>query len=263
MIHSMNTPINPAATATAFSGTTHLPAGPSRPRRLMRALGGLGMPVFLLAVCIGCFRFLDEKKGSGTIATDQRAIEGEFEGVALLGFPTLNIVVEEGADVKLSITTDDNLLGDVNTTVKDGVLVIDTEDNLAPTRGISIDLKVPRLSSVRLTGSGDINAQGIEGESFKATLTGSGDINLRGECEVIELAVTGSGDLGAQELTARNATAKVTGSGDIVLSARESADCRVTGSGDITLRGKPANLSRSVTGSGDIRVSDNTAPERD
>lgn len=259
MILCMNTPINPAPfgprQVTAFTPPVHLPAErPSRARRVVRAFGAVVVPAVLLVISISCFRFLAQKQGSGKVATETRVVEEQFEGVELQGSPTVNVNIDPGADVKVQVTTDDNLLIDVTTEVRKGVLVIETQENLAPTKGIRVDITVRSLSSARLLGSGDINIDGISAEKFTARITGSGDIRLRGTAGAADLGVTGSGDLNADELAAITASAKITGSGDISLKASDSADLSVTGSGDITVAGNPAKISRNVTGSGDIHV---------
>lgn len=259
MILCMNTPINPAPfgprPVTAFTPPVHLPAQrPSRARRVGRAFGAVVVPAVLLVISVSCFRFLAQKQGSGKVATETRIVEEAFEVVELQGSPTVNVTIDPEADVKIEVTTDDNLLIDVTTEVHKGVLVIETQDNLAPTRGIRVDITVKSLSGARLLGSGDVNVDGISAEKFTARITGSGDVRLRGTAAAADLRVTGSGDLNADELAATTATAKITGSGDISLKASESASLSVTGSGDITIAGKPAKMSRNVTGSGDIHV---------
>jgi hypothetical protein len=253
----MNTPINPAQ-ATAFTGPGPVRLKPARPggvRRVLRAFGGLLLPTALLILSIGCLNFLDQKEGSGNVISEERTIEQEFTGVSLVGSPDLNVTVDpEAAEPKVVVTTDDNLLIDVTTEVHEGVLVIKPEGNLAPTKGFRVDVTVKSLASAMLTGSGDVVIDGIAGDAFTAHITGSGDMQLRGACTAATYSVTGSGDIQAEALEAKQARASVTGSGDVALTASESVDAKINGSGDISVSGSPAKVSRSVTGSGGVRV---------
>src|SRR3546814_4674682 len=75
---------------------------------------------------------------------------------------------------------------------------------------------MPRLDKVRLTGSGSIDADSVDGDA-------------------IEAAVTGSGDLKIAKLTGKDAEIEVSGSGDIEIGGGNiaSGDISVTGSGDV------------------------------
>ena len=262
MIPCMNSPINPGAFGSHQQAQfnhyppVHLPAARrSRCRKVAAAFGAVIVPALLLAVSIAAYQALDEKKGSGTVVTEERVFDVEVTGVKLAGFPTVNVTVDPQVnDVRVEVTTDDNLLVDVKTEIKNNVLVIHPEGNMSPTQGIRVDVRVKTFSSANLTGSGDINVTGIDAQSFNATITGSGDIRLIGRADEAEFAVTGSGDLRADGLEVASASARITGSGDINLKATESADLKVTGSGDITIHSRPPSLKRSVTGSGDIRI---------
>jgi hypothetical protein len=256
MILSMNTPINPAQDyAFAGPGPIRLkPAGRGGVRRVAGAFGRVIFPAALLIIAIGCFSFLDQKRGSGNVIAQERAIDQDFNGVNLVGSPTVRVTVDESAEPKVVVTTDDNLQENVTTEIRDGVLVIDIEGNISTTKGIRVDVTVPSLASATLTGSGDIIAEGIEADDFTAKLTGSGDIELRGTCSSASLSLTGSGDILSESLEAQTVKASVSGSGDVSLTAREAVEAKVTGSGDINISGEPAKVSRSVTGSGGVNV---------
>lgn len=235
------------------------PASPLR--RQLRAVGCSAKYLLasLVALAViagfGCGQFFQGVPGSGNVVAEDRAVEGEFDAVELQGPPNVTIKVDAQVErPTVVVTTDDNLLQHVTTTVENGALVIDIEEEISPTKGIKVEITMPRLSAVRLLGSGDVDASGIEAEAFKASVTGSGNVKLMGKAASAELAVTGSGDLRAEGLSVATAKARVTGSGDLSLSASDSADAKVTGSGDIVVHGSPKQLSKSVTGSGDVRT---------
>lgn len=102
------------------------------------------------------------------------------------------------------------------------------------------------------TGSGDINATGLEG-GF-TIITGSGVVRLESSGEGDGMAQTGSGDI---ELKNVHGSLKAqTGSGDIKVIGTPSAPWRLmTGTGDVELwtGNAPMTLDAS-TGSGDIRT---------
>ena len=105
--------------------------------------------------------------------------------------------------------------------------------------------------STRVSGSGDISLS-VEAETVEASLSGSGDINLSGQAGSFEVRVSGSGDVKAYDLSANNVEATISGSADVRVTANEMLKARVSGSGDIHYRGDPKKIDSKASGSGEI-----------
>lgn len=135
---------------------------------------------------------------------------------------------------------------------------------------VDIAITLPKLNAVRLTGSGTIDADNVDGDAVEAVVTGSGDLKVAkltgkraeitvsgsGDIEIAggtigsgELSVTGSGDIDADGLVATTLEVSVTGSGNVDAQATGKADIRILGSGDVTLGGG-ASCSTRQMGSG-------------
>lgn len=213
-------------------------------------------------------------KGNGDIVTIERCV-GDYDEVALAGWFDVELV--SGQEGELSLKGESNLLEYIKTEVKDGKLVIKTEKgvNLRPSNwkgGIHITVPVESISSVALSGSGDIVGKttiktddfstrmsgsgditlSVEAQSVTAGLSGSGDIALEGKTTDLRVKVSGSGDVKAYDLEAENVTAQVSGSADIKVTANQSLNAQVSGSGDIHYRGNPDKIKSKASGSGDI-----------
>src|SRR3546814_14491393 len=60
---------------------------------------------------------------------------------------------------------------------------------------LDIAITMPRLDKLRLTGSGSIDADSVDGDAIGASVTGSGDLNFANLTgEVAEIEGSGSGD---------------------------------------------------------------------
>ena len=137
---------------------------------------------------------------------------------------------------------------------------------------VEITITMPRLSKVRLTGSGTIDADSVDGDAVEAVVTGSGDLKIAkltgkradvsvsgsGDIEIGggtvgagEYSVTGSGDIDADGLVAETLEVSVTGSGNVEAQATGTADVGIMGSGDVTLSGGAKCSSRQM-GSGSV-----------
>lgn len=123
---------------------------------------------------------------------------------------------------------------------------------------VEIAITMPTLRAVRLTGSGEIDADAVDGDAVEAVVTGSGDLKVAalngksakltvsgsGDIEVGggtigsgDFDVTGSGNIDAGGLSATTLDVSITGSGDVDAKASGSAEIAILGSGDATIGG--------------------------
>jgi len=136
--------------------------------------------------------------------------------------------------------------------------------------GVRIEVTMPKLVAARLTGSGSIDADTIDGDAVEAIVTGSGDLKaakLTGKSAKLSISgsgdieigggtvasgdysITGSGNIDAEKLAAQTINASIAGSGDIDAQATGKADINILGSGDANISGG-ANCTTRAMGSG-------------
>ena len=188
--------------------------------------------------------------GSGDLETVKIDV-GSFSKVKSSG--PFDIYVKVGPSQSVELTIDDNLVDLVEFEVRGKTLKISTEGSFRTRKDVRIDITVPEITSLSLTGSGDIVVSGLKGEFFEFSLAGSGDMTAEGEVEVLEVSLSGSGDIDTRDLMANEVEVELSGSGDIKVYARESFDGSVSGSGDIAFYGDPEQVDRRVSGSGSIK----------
>jgi hypothetical protein len=224
--------------------------------------------------------------GDGRIVTERRSASA-FSSIGFGGAGTLR--VRRGAQ-KVELSCDSNILPYITTEVESGELKIGVKPfaSISPTR-LQIDVSLPELAGLRLSGSGDAAVDPFKGESFSAKLSGSGslrasleygsvlldqsgsggidasvkaarlelrisgsgDAALRGAADRVDIVVSGSAEVGARELASQTARVIVSGSSRIELRAAKSLDVALSGSGDLRYWGDPA-LTQRVSGSGRV-----------
>ena len=113
-------------------------------------------------------------------------------------------------------------------------------------------ITVADIRDIRVSGSGDIQADKLDGAELSARVAGSGNIRLSGRADNLTLAISGSGNLDAGALQAKSATVSVSGSGNATVNATDTLDASVNGSGDIRYLGAP-KLTPQISGSGSIK----------
>jgi hypothetical protein len=209
-------------------------------------------------------------KGSGKVISESRQVP-EFREIRLEGQG--KVVLAQGNQSSLEVTTDDNILPSIETEVKDGKLIISHEKgkNLKPTT-LNVTITVKDLEGISIAGSGDIIGNDefnsakfyadiagsgdiaikISADRLESGISGSGSIKLAGSTNSHDARITGSGDLDAFELQARNSSVVITGSGNCRIRVSDRLQAKITGSGDVLYKGHP-EISKSITGSGKVK----------
>lgn len=212
----------------------------------------IAIGIILCAALTGCnglhLHMGDGIKGSGKAKTESRTVSN-FSQIELTGSP--DVVWTKGDKISVSVTTDDNLLEHLKTEVEGDRLVIHFDKSVNTNTDTIVKITSPSLEGAAVTGSGDIQATGVEGKIFNARISGSGNIEAAGGVSEVSAEVTGSGDCTLTSLNAEFAKARVTGSGNISLVAQKELEANVTGSGDIEYKGSP-KVNSNVTGSGNV-----------
>ncbi len=188
-------------------------------------------------------------EGSGVSKTELRDV-GEFDKVHLNGSPNVNIVI--GPERSISVTTDENLLEVIQTSVEDGTLVIGGSEPFRTRLGVTVQITVPALTHVAVHGSGDVTVKQLDAEKFKAEIQGSGDIRVAGRAEELDVEIQGSGDVDLDELAAKRASVEVQGSGDSTINVSDELTVHVMGSGDVKYVGEP-KVTKTGEASGSVK----------
>ena len=188
-------------------------------------------------------------QGSGVAATSTRAL-ANFSGVDLAG--SNNVTVVAGARQSVVVHADSNLLSHVTTHVTAGKLIIGEIGSFTVKSPMYVEVSVPSLAALDLTGSGNITVSGISASRLAVALPGSGNISASGSVTRLNVSIDGDGTAQFSGLTARNVNAAVSGSGTIFVTATQSLDAKVPGSGTILYSGNPPQVTTSITGSGAV-----------
>jgi hypothetical protein len=238
----------------------HPPQAPTRraPSTLAVVLAAASAVVVLAFVALGAVLWLTRDRspdgglpflGSGRVVTQQRTVD-DFTAVDLAGASTVRVRV--GPAVSVEVRADEAVVGRVVTEVRDGTLVVGARGSLGARRSVEVDVSVPALESVALSGSGTLAVSGVDAAGLTVRLSGSGIVRASGTTErlTVDLPGTGSADLSA--LVAKEARVTVGGSGQVRVHATESLDAVLSGVGQISYSGNPASLTTKVSGVGTI-----------
>jgi hypothetical protein len=191
-----------------------------------------------------------------------------------------NVYLKQGETQSLQIVAKSSTLDEIITEVKDGKLIIrfPNKDFLWKTfqpGTITINITVPEINGLAVSGSGDIIAEGeiktkaldlavsgsgniklseLSAERVKSAISGSGDIVVAGKttAQDLSIAISGSGNFKGLDYSSEDVSVKVAGSGNVGIEAKNNLYIRVAGSGNVTYKGRP-QIDQSIAGSGSVR----------
>ena len=190
--------------------------------------------------------------GSGVAATQARELT-PFTRIELAG--ANNVHVRVGAAQAVAVHADDNLIDRVTTAVRDGTLVIANRGTFTTTVPVSVDVTVPTLDNFVLSGSGTVDADGVQAQQFTIRVGGAGTVTVSGTVDRLDATLAGTGDVRLGDLVARDVRATASGTGRLEVHATDALDASVSGVGTIVYRGNPGTVIRNVTGTGSITES--------
>jgi hypothetical protein len=218
---------------------------------------------------------MEKVEGSGNVIEETRDVR-DFSRVRLAGFGHLHI--ERGEIASLRIEAEDNFMQYITTEVKDGELDIRWQKNVLATNHepIHFYLTVTTLDTITLDGTGDIEAPGMQAETFTVnangagnfelpdlkadvlmvTISGAGNVTVTGEATAQTVKINGLGQHQARDLWSTTAEVEINAAGSATVRVSDELDAKINGAGSIYYYGNPT-VSQRVTGVGRIsRIED-------
>lgn len=225
--------------------------------------------VMMVAGFSSC-RMFGCESGSGNRVTEERKV-ADFSKIHISGAYTL-ILKQDSAASTLKITADDNLMKDIETSVRNGRLEIDMKGNYCNSGPISIYANVRQLAAIEGSGANEIRSEGlINTKDFELKLSGankvtlelnagvvrtqgsgSTEINLKGQASEHWVELSGSGDLNALDLVTGKYHIETSGASHCKINVLNELSVRTSGSGNVEYRGNPKSVSNSESGASSV-----------
>ena len=164
---------------------------------------------------------------NGNIMSQERTVEG-FNGIKLDGAGNVNI--HAGENFKVVVTTDSNHLDRVLTTVDGNILRITQRSGSFNAKELTIDVYLPELTSVSLSGAGNLTVK-------------------TGNASELDFSLSGAGNINAQDFEVKNVNIIHSGVGNARIWATNSLNGTLSGVGNIRYKGNPTiNVNREGIG---------------
>lgn len=160
------------------------------------------------------------------------------------------VTVTEGATQQVMVRAQQNVIDALNRDVLNGVWEIGFTECVRNTGDIRVEITLPELDSVELSGAGTINAE-TQSSAVDTILSGAGTVTLSGQATTHQIALEGSGIVEAFELTTNETTVVLEGQGNVNVRAEEQLNVDLLGTGTVFYKGDP-QLNVRITGVGTV-----------
>jgi hypothetical protein len=225
---------------------------------------------FIIIVCLSSCSDLRCIDGNNEMSNQSRKINAGFDGVTLTS--DFSVFITPGQKDSISVEAESNLLPNIITEVKNGILELSTSNSIClnPRKPIIIRIYTDTISSLAITGSGSIQSDSIINEKLRisvsgsgtvkapvnvqkldAVIAGSGNIEIWGKSSISQLSISGSGNLESYGLDQDSCTTAISGSGNMFIYIRKSLQASITGSGSVFYKGNP-EINMNISGSGKV-----------
>ena len=235
-------------------------------RQLKFSHVSLGVLLFTMVQLAGCGHMV----GSGVSVNRIEQVE-PFKRLIVSGQMTVD--VEVGSDYQVILSGDDNVVAATDRFIDGDALRLRAPKGIVKADQLHITVVTPDLASitaavtedivinvsgkpldevsVRLSGVGRLDINGLVAKRVQSQMDGTGQLRIDGVAEHLDFRLSGVGKAEFSALCLKSARVKVHGMGRVTVNTSEYLDAAVKGLGKITYLGDPS-LSRDVTGGGKI-----------
>jgi len=202
----------------------------------------------LLFTLSGCMH-MRGVRGSGVRKTEKREL-ASFTAIDASG--AYDIEVNSQKTASFEIEGDDNILPLIKTEVRNGVLLVRSDERYSSSKSIQLRISMPDLTSMSIHGAGEVKIADVNNDHLKIDSTGAASITAAGKSKSIEISSSGAGDINAGALQAQKVSIHASGAASIDVFASDQLDVSLSGVGSVTYRGNPKVVNKNVSGLGSI-----------
>ncbi|MFD2513965.1 head GIN domain-containing protein [Pontibacter locisalis] len=216
------------------------------------------LAVFLMALLLLNLPLMAQQlRGNGNVKTQTRKVSG-FEGVDVSGGFYVEIV--QGSNEGLKLEAEENLLDNIKTEVKNGVLHIYNDKSLSSTKGMKAYITVKELNKIDISGGvkvvgkstfrtntmnidmsgGSKVALAVEAKQLRADMSGASKVELAGKADDVSLEMSGASNVDASELEAKNVKVGASGASKVKVFAKDTLAIDASGASAIYYKGTPS-----------------------
>ena len=203
-----------------------------------------------------------QTKGNGDIQTQTREAS-DFTGIDVSG--GFAVEITQGKNEEVRLEAEENLMSQITTEVKNGVLHIYTTGNIMTSKGMKAFITIKELESIEISGGVRVKGNStfktstlkldlsggskitlaMQVKTLRAEMSGAAKAALSGRADNVELDVAGASRINAEELEAKHVKVEASGAGKVNVFAKETLEIEASGAARIGYKGSPGITSET------------------
>ncbi len=208
-------------------------------------------------------------KGNGNVVEENRKV-GSFDRISAAS--GLDVYVTQGNSTSVVVEADENLLGQIITEVKGGVLKMYVEKSISKSTAMKVHVNMTDIAGISSSGGSDIYSKNtISANNLKISTSGGSDVKLtldvneldcvtsggsdailKGDVAHAHFVSSGGSDIEAKELNVAVCEVRASGGSDVYVHVKEEIDANASGASDIYLYGNPSKQNVNTSGASDF-----------
>lgn len=192
--------------------------------------------------------------GNGNIIKNERQLP-PFNKIEVGSAFTISL---SQGDFKVIIETDENLLDQIKTTVKNDVLHVETDEMKNP-NALRVHITAPQLSGIEITGAARLESEGLlnfpklnlmasgasrinmelETEELTTNVSGAARVTLLGSAKIHKAVISGAASVDAMQLKTISTNATVSGVSKISVFAKNELVSDISGAASVSYFDNP------------------------
>ncbi|GAB3542251.1 head GIN domain-containing protein [Pontibacter brevis] len=219
--------------------------------------------VFVMALMLTDAPLMAQQlRGNGNIQTQDRNVSN-FRGINVSG--GFAVEITQGNQKSLRLEADENLLDNIKTEVRNGVLHIYNEDGVTTKKGMKAYITLRELSSIDISGGVKVEGKSpiktdalkldmsgaskvildINTNELDADMSGASKVELVGRADRLSMDMSGASKVEAADLQAKRVKVEASGASKVRVHATESLDINASGATSVAYKGSPSITSET------------------
>jgi hypothetical protein len=207
-------------------------------------------------------------KGEGELVSQTRQATG-FKGINVSG--GFAVEITQGNQESVRLEAQQNLLDNIRTEVKNGVLHIYNEGSISTNKGMKAYITVRELNKVDISGgvkvtgmstfkanAFDLDMSGgskvtlaLNTKKLRADMSGASKVDLTGQADEVVMNMSGASTVNASDLQAKRVRVEASGASKVKVSAKDNLDVSASGASKVEYNGNPS-VTTDVSGASKI-----------
>lgn len=227
--------------------------------------------VAIAAILISsCNLVFDGIKGNGNVQTERRTISEKFTKVSVER--GLEVIIEQGENVKVEVEADENLLKHITTKVENGTLIVSSDENIYNAEAEVVRVTMPTIESLETTSGSSISSKSVlKGLNLEVKSSSGSEININAEFDTISSestsgstislsgkalkftsASSSGSEIEAGDLLANEVITQSTSGSSIEVNPRVSLNAKASSGSSVEYKNTPRTIVKEETSGGSV-----------